>query len=447
MQKKKADYIVRAEYLLPMSEGLPVIEDGAVAISGSKILDVGSFDNIKSLYDTDNIIGGKGRAVIPGLVNTHTHAAMVYFRGLADDLPLKDWLEGHIWPAESRWLSHDFVYNATRLACLEMLKAGVTLYNDMYFFGDAVASATKDLGMRAVIGVGILDFPTVAAKTTDEYFEKAISFIENWKNDYLIRPALAPHALYTCSTETLLRARELSDKYNVSLHIHLSETEWEVNEIEGKYGKLPASYLDSIGFINKNVLAAHCVWLKDEEIETLVRNNVSVSHCIESNLKLASGIAPVTSMLKAGVKVTFGTDGAASNNDLDILSEASTAAKLHKAISKDPTALNSKTALLMATRWGAEALGLGDIIGTLESGKEADMVILNLEKPHLIPLYDIYSHIIYSARASDVETVIIGGRIVLNDGLLKSQDEAVILEKAKEWGGRIRDREGNCLAS
>lgn len=447
MEKRKTDYIVRAEYLLPMSEGLPIIEDGAVAVNGSRIVAVGSYNEINSRYTADIVIGGKGRAVIPGLVNTHTHAAMVYFRGLADDLPLKEWLEGHIWPAESRWLSHDFVYDATRLACLEMLKAGVTLYNDMYFFGDAIASATKDLGMRAVIGVGILDFPTVAAKTTDEYFEKAVAFIEKWKNDNLIRPAIAPHALYTCCTETLLRARELSDKYNVSLHIHLSETEWEVNEIKGKYGKLPASYLNSIGFLNKNVLAAHCVWLKDEEIETLARNNVSVSHCIESNLKLASGIAPVTSMLKAGVKVTFGTDGAASNNDLDVLSEASTAAKLHKAISKDPTALNSKTALLMATRWGAEALGLGDIIGSLESGKEADMVIFNLEKPHLIPLYDIYSHIVYSAKASDVETVIIGGRIIVNDGELKVQDEAGILEKAKEWGRRIKDREGNSLAS
>lgn len=444
---QKIDYIVRAEYLLPMSEGLPVIENGAIAISGSRIMDVGSFDYIKSLYDTDNIIGGKGRAIIPGLVNTHTHAAMVYFRGLADDLPLKEWLEDHIWPAESRWLSHDFVYDATQLACLEMVKAGVTLYNDMYFFGEAIATATRDLGMRAVIGMGILDFPTVAAKTTDEYFEKAVAFIEKWNYDYLIRPAIAPHALYTCSTETLLRARELSDKYDVPLHIHLSETEWEVKEIEGRYGKLPASYLESIGFLNKKVLAAHCVWLKDEEIETLKRNNVSVSHCVESNLKLASGIAPVPKMLKTGVKVTFGTDGAASNNDLDVLSEASTAAKLHKAISKDPTALNSKTALLMATRWGAEALGLGDRIGSLESGKEADMVILNLEKPHLIPLYDIYSHIIYSAKASDVETVIIGGKIILNDGELKVQDEAGILQRAREWGRRIRDREGNCLAS
>ncbi|MFN3479944.1 MAG: amidohydrolase family protein [Thermodesulfovibrionales bacterium] len=447
MEKRKADYIVRAEYLLPMSEGLPVIEDGAVAVSGSRVVDVGSYNKINSLYSADIVIGGKGRALIPGLVNTHTHAAMVYFRGLADDLPLKEWLEGHIWPAESRWLSHDFVYDATILACLEMLKAGVTLYNDMYFFGDAIASATKDLGMRAVIGVGILDFPTVAAKTTDEYFEKAMDFIERWKDDRLIRPSLAPHALYTCSTDTLLRAKELSDRYNVSLHIHLSETEWEVREIRNRHGRLPAHYLESIGFLNESVIAAHCVWLDDSEIDTLARNRVSVSHCLESNLKLASGIAPITKMLKAGVRVTFGTDGAASNNDLDVLSEASTAAKLHKAISKDPTVLNSKTALLMATRWGAEALGLGNITGSIEPGKEADMVILNLEKPHLIPLYDIYSHIIYSARSSDVETVIIGGKIVLNDGLLKSQDEAVILEKAKEWGRRIRDCEGSCLAS
>lgn len=447
MVKEKVDYIVKASYILPMSEGLPVIEDGAVAVRGNRIIDIGSYDFIRSLYDTETIMGGKGRVVMPGLVNTHTHAAMVYFRGLADDLPLKEWLEGHIWPAESRWLSHDFVYDATHLACLEMVKAGVTLYNDMYFFGDAIANATKDIGMRAVIGVGILDFPTVAAKTTNEYFEKAVAFVERWMDDPLIRPAIAPHALYTCCTDTLLRATELSDKYLIPIHIHLSETEWEVNEIMKRYGKLPALYLESIGFLNKRVLAAHCVWLGYGEIEAIGRNNVSVSHCLESNLKLASGIAPVSEMLRSGIKVTFGTDGAASNNDLDVLSEASTAAKLHKAISRDPTALNSRTALLMATRWGAEALGLGDVIGSLTPGKEADMVILNLERPHLIPLYDIYSHIIYSARASDVETVIIGGRVILNDGELKVWDESEILEKAKEWGRRIKDREVNSLAS
>lgn len=447
MEKKKADYIVRASYLLPMSEGLPVIEDGAVVISGSRIIDIGGYEAIKALYDIETVIGGKGKVLMPGLVNTHTHAAMVYFRGLADDLPLKEWLEGYIWPAESRWLSHDFVYDATCLACLEMLKAGITLYNDMYFFGDAIVEATKGLGMRAVIGVGILDFPTVAAKTTDEYFEKAVVFIERWRDDYLIRPALAPHAIYTCCTNTLLRARELSDRYMVPLHIHLSETEWEVKEIKNRYGNPPALYLNSIGFLNERVLAAHCVWLGDEEIETLARNNVNVSHCLESNLKLASGIAPVPAMIKSGIRVTFGTDGAASNNDLDILSEASTAAKLHKAVSKDPTVLNSRTALLMATRWGAEALGLGEITGSLEIGKEADMVILNIEKPHLIPLYDIYSHIIYSARSSDIETVIIGGRIILNNGELKIQDESEILERARQWGKRIKGSERNSLAS
>lgn len=447
MNKKRVDYIVWASYLLPMSEGLPIIEDGAVAISGNKIVDVGSYDKIRSIYDAEVTIGGKGKVIIPGLVNTHTHAAMVYFRGLADDLPLKEWLEGHIWPAESRWLSHEFVHDATRLACLEMLKAGITLYNDMYFFGDAIAEATKELGMRAVIGVGILDFPTVAAKTRDEYFEKAIAFIERWRYDKLIRPAIAPHALYTCCTETLQRVKDLSDKYSLFLHIHLSETEWEVNEIRNRYGSLPALYLDTIGFLNERVLAAHCVWLKQEEIEILASNKVSVSHCLESNLKLASGIAPVPEMLKAGIKVTFGTDGAASNNDLDILSEVSTAAKLHKAISKDPTVLNARTALLMATRWGAEALGYSDIIGSIEPGKEADLVILNLERPHLTPLYDIFSHIVYSARSSDVETVIIGGKIILNDGILKVEDESEILQRARQWGKRIKDREGNSLAS
>jgi len=443
---KEVDYIIRAEYLLPMSDGLPVIEDGAVAISGSRIIDIGKYDEIISQYKAVHVVGGEGRALIPGLVNTHTHAAMVYFRGLADDLPLKEWLEGHIWPAEQRWLSHDFVFDATQLACLEMIRAGITLYNDMYFFGDAIAQASKEMGMRAVIGLGILDFPTVAAKTTEEYFEKAIAFIERWRGDYLIRPAIAPHALYTCCTETLLRARELSMRLEVPLHIHLSETEWEVNEIKKRYGMLPVHYLDSTGFLDERVIAAHCVWLEDEEIEVFARKNVSVSHCPESNLKLASGIAPVSAMLRAGLKVTLGTDGAASNNDLDVLSEASTAAKLHKAIAKDPTVLNSRTALLMATRWGAEALGLGDITGSIEPGKEADMVLINIDRPHLLPIYDIYSHIIYSARSSDVETVMIGGKIVMNHGELKIHDEEEIMAKARQWGDRIRKSEGNSLA-
>lgn len=434
---QKVDYIIQADYVLPMDEALTVIYDGAVAVKGTNILEVGTSKEILNKYTSDSILRREESVVFPGLMNTHTHAAMVYFRGMADDLPLREWLENHIWPAENKWLGPDFISDSVELACLEMLKGGVTTYNDMYFYGDAAGKATKRMGMRAVLGVGILDFPSKSASTIDEYFANAESFIKDWKGDSLITPCIAPHALYTCGPETLKRARHVADTYDIPIHIHLSETKWEVEEITNKYHMTPVEYLDSLGFLDKKVLAAHCVWLTDHEIQILAQRGVGVSHCIESNLKLASGIAPVVKMLNAGVKVTFGTDGAASNNDLNILSEMSTAAKLHKAVSGDPTALNAKTALLMATRWGAEVLGLGEVTGSLEKGKTADLIIANLKKPHLTPLYNIYSHIVYSMRPSDIEMVMVNGKLVVNDGKLLTADESEILSKAKNWSKKI----------
>ena len=431
------DYIISADYVLPVDEGLAVIKDGAIAIKDTRILKVGTSQEIVGRYSPGMVIDGRHSVVFPGLINTHTHAAMVYFRGIADDQPLKEWLENHIWPAENRWISPEFVSDAVELACLEMLKGGITTYNDMYFYEDAAAEASKRIGMRAVLGAGILDFPTKSARTLDEYFHNAESFIKNCKGDSLITPCIAPHALYTCGTETLKRAKSVADTHDIGIHIHLSETKLEMEEIRNRHGMMPVEYLESLGFLDKRVLAAHCVWLTDHEIEILARRGVGVSHCIESNLKLASGIAPVVKMLKSGVKVTFGTDGAASNNDLNILSEMSTAAKLHKAVSGDPTALNAKTALLMATRWGAEVLGLGKFTGSIEEGKAADLVMANLDKPHLVPMYNIYSHIVYSMRPSDVEVVMVDGKIVINDGKLTTSDESEILYNAKKWCEKI----------
>lgn len=435
-----ADCIVRAEYVLPIDSDFTVISDGAVVINEGKIAAVGTYDEIGRGYESGTILGGKGRVVIPGLINTHTHAAMVYFRGLEDDLPLKDWLEKHIWPAESKWLSPEFVSDAVELACLEMLKAGITTYNDMYFFGDAASDASKKIGMRAVIGAGVLDFPSSAARTVDEYFDRAESFINRWKGDDLITPCIAPHSPYTCGLETLKRVRKLANTYDIPVHTHLSETEWEFNETKTRYGKTPVRYLDSIDFFGGTVLAAHCIWLEDDDIRILARRGVGVSHCVESNLKLASGIAPVMKMLDAGIKVTFGTDGAASNNDLNILSEMSTAAKLHKAVTGDPTVLDSRKALLMATSWGADVLGLGKITGSIEKGRVADLVIIDIEKPHLTPMYDIYSHIVYALRASDVETVIVGGKVAVSQGKLHGGYETEIMAKARTWSDRIAGR-------
>jgi len=434
---ERVDYVICGDYVLTMNDKMDVIREGAVAVRGTKIVDVDTEAALLNKYAPGTLLKDKDRAVLPGLINTHTHAAMAYFRGLGDDLPLKDWLEDHIWPAEGKWLSPEFVSDAVELACLEMLKGGVTTYSDMYFFGDSAARATKKIGMRAFLGAGVVDFPTASGKNADDYLKNAERFINDWQGDGLITPCIAAHSAYACSPETLKKIIATTDSLHTQRHIHLSETEWEVGEMLSKYGKRPAVYLSGVGFLNENALAAHCVWLDDEEIEILAMRKTGVAHCIESNLKLASGIAPVPAMLRAGVRVSFGTDGAASNNDLNILSEMSTAAKVHKAISKDPTVLDSKTALLMATRWGADVLGLGDRVGSIENGKAADIITINLKKPHMMPLYDIYSHIVYAAMASDVENVIVNGKQVLNNRNLITADENEILEKAAEWGKKI----------
>ncbi len=432
------DYILYGDYVLPVDEPFSVIQDGAVAVMGREIVGVGTSESISKQYAPRNVIKKEKSVILPGLINTHTHAAMVYFRGIADDLPLKEWLEGHIWPAENRWLSPEFISDSIELACLEMLRAGVTTYNDMYFYEDAAGRAAKKIGMRAVLGSGILDFPSVSANSTEDYLRNAENFIRDWNGDELITPCIAPHALYTCGPETLKKSRTLADRFNVPLHIHLSETQWEVSEVMARHRMKPVEYLESLGFLDEKVLAAHCVWIEDNEIELLAKRKVGVSHCMESNLKLASGFAPVVTMLMSGVKVTFGTDGAASNNDLNILSEMATTAKVHKALSENPTVLDAKTAIRMATRWGAEVLGLGDKTGTLEKGKLADIVIMDLNKPHLTPLYDVSSHIVYSATASDVDTVMVNGKVVISSGKLVTADEAEILHKARLWSEKIK---------
>lgn len=434
----QVDYIISGDYILSMDEALTVIKNGAVAVKGTEIVDVGNSDDILAKYDSKAVLKKEGSVILPGLINTHTHAAMVYFRGIADDLPLNNWLNEHIWPAENRWLSPEFISDAIELACLEMLKGGVTTYNDMYFYEDAAARTAKRIGMRAVLGVGILDFPTKSASTPDEYFSNAETFIKDWKGDELITPCIAPHALYTCGPDSLKRAKAVAEKYNIPIHIHLSETEWEVREVMARYHKRPVEHLENLGFLDETVLAAHCIWVEDEEIELLAKRKVGVSHCMESNLKLASGFAPVATMLMEGVKVSFGTDGAASNNDLNIISEMSTTAKVHKALSNDPTVLDAKTVILMATRWGAEVLGLGNKTGSIEKGKTADIITINVNKPHLTPMYDVYSHIVYAAMASDVETVMVNGKVVVNGGELVTADESEILYNARKWGEKIK---------
>lgn len=434
------DYILRAGHVLTMNDTMETIADGAVAVRGRMIVAIGNNEEIRSRYRAGSMIGGPHSVMLPGFVNTHTHAAMVYFRGLADDLPLKEWLEGHIWPAERVWLGREFVRDASELACLEMTKAGVTAFNDMYFFGEAVAESARAAGIRAVLGAGVVDFPSEVAENADGYLRMAEHFIRAFCGDSLVVPCVAPHAPYTCSPETYAKAARLAERFGVPVHTHLAETRWEVNETMKKYGKTPVAHLAQTGVLNERLIAAHCVWLEDTEVELIARHRVNVSHCIESNLKLASGIAPVPKMLRQGVRVTFGTDGAASNNDLDVMSEMTTAAQVHKAVSGDPTVLDARQALLMATRWGAEALFPGSRLGQLREGYIADIVMLDTEKPHLTPLFDVYSLIVYSARASDVQHVMVDGSLLVSDGRALRCQEQETLRRARMWAGRIAER-------
>ncbi|GAB5046264.1 amidohydrolase family protein [Thermodesulfovibrio sp. TK110] len=437
----KQIFIVRTQYLITMNKKDEIIENGAVVVEEGRIKDIAEFTEILKKYKEPSIpiYGNSHSVLMPGFINTHTHAAMVLFRGIADDLPLKQWLTEHIWPREAKFLSPEFVYDGTLLASLEMLKSGTTTFNDMYFFTESIAEASKKLGIRAVIGQGVLDFPTASGKGADEYLKKAEEFIEKYGSDELITPAIAPHAIYTCSRETLLKSKELALKNSVPIHIHLSETFHEVEECIKEHGKRPVKYLDEIGFLEGKITAAHSVWLDDEEINIMAERGIGVSHCIESNLKLSSGIAPVARMIKKGVKVSMGTDGAASNNNLDLLEEISIAAKVQKGITADPTVLDVKTCMKMLTVWAAESLGIENETGSIEIGKKADMILLNLRKPHLQPVYDIYSTIIYSAKASDIEDVFVNGIPVILNGRHQFVDEDEIIDKALWWAERIRN--------
>ncbi|RMA96066.1 amidohydrolase [Hydrogenothermus marinus] len=432
---KKADLIITdISYILTMDENFTEYKDSDIVIKDGKIIDIGK--NKKDEY-FGKTISGKNKIAIPGLINTHTHAAMTLLRGYGSDNPLKVWLEEYIWPAEGKLVSYEFVKDGTDIACYEMLRNGVTTFVDMYFFEDAVAQSVKEVGMRAVLCTGILDFPTPGAKNADEGIAKTEDFIKHFEKDENIFPAVGPHAPYTCSPDTLKKAFNLAEKYDVLYHIHVSETQFEVNDIKERYGNTPVKHLEKVGVLNERVLAAHMVHPTEEEIDILAEKNVKVAHCPESNLKLASGVAPIPKMIEKGVTVAIGTDGTASNDDLDIIGEISTAAKLHKGYTLNPTVLNAKEALKMATLDGAKAIRKEDKIGSLEIGKFADIVLMDINDPHLQPVFDPYTQIVYSSNGKDVDTVIINGDIkVLNKKVLVLNKKE-LLEKAQKWKKKV----------
>ena len=431
-----SDILILNGTLLTMDSGGTQFKNGAVAIEGEKIVALGSADDFSS-WNASRIIDARGGIIMPGLVNAHTHAAMTCFRGLADDLPLMTWLNDYIFPAEAK-LDYEKVYCGTLLACAEMILSGTTCFCDMYLFEDAVACAAKHAGMRAVVGEVLYDFPSPNYGPIENGFAYTEMLIEKWKNDSLITIAVEPHSPYLCSRDLLKKASFLAKKNNIPLVIHVSETEYEVQTSKEKHGVTPVGFLADLDVLSPNLLACHCVMLTDEDISLLQRFDVKVSHNPESNMKLASGIAPIPELLKAGVCVGLGTDGCASNNDLDIFMEMDTAAKLHKVNTFDPTVMDAYTVLKMGTIDGARSLGLDDIIGSLEPGKRADIIIIDTHKPHLTPMYNPISHLVYAVKGSDVATSIINGKIVMEDGRLLTLNVEDIIEDVKIIADEIR---------
>lgn len=413
-----------------------VIENGVVCVSGEKISYVGKPDDI-DIRRADRVIDARGGIVMPGLINTHTHAAMSCFRGLADDLELMDWLNNYIFPAEAQ-LDYDNVYTGTMLACAEMMLSGTTCFCDMYLFEDAVAEAARAAGMRAVVGEVLYDFDSPNYGSLAKGFEYTRNLIEKWHDDPLISVAVEPHSPYLCSPELLEKAAFLSEKYQIPLIIHLSETKEEKYTIIERYGRTPVAHLAEIGLLSPRMLACHCVVVDDNDIALLKQNGANVSHNPESNMKLASGIAPIPKMIAAGICVGLGTDGPASNNNLDMFMEMNTAAKIHKVNLLDPTVMGARTVLKMGTRDAAKVLGLENEIGSLEVGKKADIIIVDTKKPHMTPMYDVFSHIVYSASGSDVNTVLINGRLVVENGRLLTININEVMSGMQVMADKIR---------
>jgi 5-methylthioadenosine/S-adenosylhomocysteine deaminase len=434
--------IVTGGTVVTMDGARRVLTPGAIAIDGSAILAVGEPAAIAAAYRGAETIDAAGDVVLPGLINTHTHAPMVLYRGLADDLALMEWLQKYIFPAEAKTVTPEFVRTGTRLAALEMIESGTTLFTDMYYFEEDIARATKEAGLRAVLGQSIIQFPVPDAKTPADGLARAEKFLQEFASDELIVPAVAPHSMYTLDARTLTAARALADKYGKPTLIHLAETMDEVRISRTKYKMRPAAYLDSIKFWGPRVLAAHGVWLTAPEIALLKKHGTGVSHNPESNMKLASGTAPVRQLRAAGVPVGLGTDGAASNNELDLLAEIQLAALLHKGVRLDPLAVPAIAALEMATIGGARALGLDHLIGSLEPGKRADVGIVELDEDNLVPLYDPVSHLAYAVEAADVRTVLVEGRVVVRDRALVTADDAEIRRRVRELATEIGSLRG-----
>lgn len=426
-----------ADYLVTCNNSSTVIPDGALAIFNGKIYDLGPSEELKCRYRAKESLSLKGYILMPGLVNAHVHVPMSLFRGLADDLPLETWLSNVIFPAESRWINERTVYLGSLLSFSEMLLSGVTCFCDGYFFEDEVVRAAKETGIRGIAGQGILDHPTPDSSSPDRAFERAERFLSGIDSD-MVRPSLFCHALYTCSEDTIRRVKGLCRSFDVLFQIHLAETEWELRRILELTGKGPAEFLEDLGILDEKTLCVHGVWLDDKDLDILRRNGAGIVHCLESNLKLGSGIARLPFWLDKGLKIGIGTDGPASNNNLDILGEMGMIARLHKGIHLDTTVCPAQDVLKLGTIGGATAIGMGGEIGSIEKGKRADCVALSVLEPHSVPLYDPVSHIVYSAKASDVKYVWVDGIPTVKEGKLVSFDIKELFGEIERISGEIK---------
>lgn len=419
--------------LLTMSEKMEILENPVVGIKDGIIAAVKTNDNQQDISGcAKETIDAAGCIIMPGLVNTHTHLPMVCFRGLADDLPLMEWLNGHIWPAEARFANRKMVYDGALLAMAEMILSGTTTFCDAYFFEDKIGQAALQAGMRAIIAQGFIDFPTPDNADMSKRMAVAKRFVAEWNNvSPLITTAFFCHAPYTCSPQTLTTVKEAARNAGIPYLIHLLENKDEIETIIKRYGKKPVQHLQQLGVLDKQTIAVHCNWVDREDMSVFADLGVKVSHNPESSMKLAAGVAPVPEMLKKGISVGLGTDGSASNNDLDMFREMDTAAKIHKVTTLNPTVMSAETMLKMATVGGARVLGLEGRIGSIEVGKDADIILMDMNKPHLTPLYNCYSQLVYAAGGSDVKTSIIGGKIVMKDRRLLTIDVDSTMENVR----------------
>jgi 5-methylthioadenosine/S-adenosylhomocysteine deaminase len=424
--------------VITVNPAFDIIEDGVVCILGGVIERVEKRGGDIAGYRAAERIDAGGGLILPGLVNCHVHLPMSLFRGLADDLPLAEWLSGHIFPAEERFLDPSAVGTGTRLSLLEMLLSGTTACCDGYFYEDAVAEAALDAGIRAVLAQGVIDFPAPGIPDPEENVEAAAGFVSRWQGvSDLITPSIFCHSPYTCSEKTLFRAKEAAARAGVRFQIHAAETAGEAEEIRASRGASPVAYLDRLGVLDPETVVSHAVWVDGEDIDILAASGAAVAHSPESNMKLAAGIAPVPRFVQAGIRVGLGTDGCASNNNLDLFAEMDTAAKLHKVSALDPTVLDARQVLRMATIEGARAIGLDHLAGSIEPGKAADLIVLDTRRPHLTPMYHPESHLVYSARGADVRDVFVDGRARVRNRELVGQDAGAVMAEAAALGRRI----------